>query len=259
MEHFYSSGLFLTTEEQLVLLTSLPVLQQENKFLSVAFWGKIFGTENDYYIAQGRGEDFIRNKMSFYSTDGYSWRLLFPPPEDSLKNFHLIRTRFNGDPKSKHRYFHDGSEKVEIKEEHRLSAFLKLMDFETAMGPKNSLMITPKGIISKNPYFKGLPVEDALKLESYLHYRLPDSDVSFAPTTLICPPGGDRALQFLEPISRDYPPGCWSLQSDALQEVVTIKSLWWPGFTFCHIPETGEYNSIYMGYGERNDDLPFMV
>ncbi|GFY38024.1 radial spoke head protein 9 [Trichonephila inaurata madagascariensis] len=125
-----------------------------------------------------------------------------------------------------------------------------------------------------------MPVSDALKLESYLHYRLPDSDVSFAPTTLVCPPGGDRALQFLEPISKDYPPGelfknnhcldniqkalnplrsCWTLQSDSLQEVVTIQNLWWPGFRSYHIPETGEFNSIYVGYGERNDDLPFMI
>ncbi|GFS84246.1 radial spoke head protein 9 [Nephila pilipes] len=71
MDHFISSGLFLTVEEQLILQTSLPVLQQENKFLSVAFLGKIFGTDKNYYIAQGRGEDFIRNKMSFYRVGGF--------------------------------------------------------------------------------------------------------------------------------------------------------------------------------------------
>ncbi|GIY84898.1 radial spoke head protein 9 homolog [Caerostris darwini] len=264
MDHFYSSGLFLTTEEQLILQTSLPILQQENKFLSLTFLGKIFGTVNDYYIVQGRGEDFIRSKMTFYSVDGYSWRLLFLPSVDSLKCFHLVRTRFKGDPICKHKYHggpevEEGNKKAEIKEEDRLSAFVKLMDYETAIGPKNSLMITPKGIINQNPYFQGISKFDALKLESYLHYRLPDSDIGFVPTTLICPPGGDRPLQFMEPISKDYPPGTWTLQADSLEEVVTIRNLWWPGYRFYFIPETGEYNSLYMGYGERNDDLPFMI
>ncbi|GFT56063.1 radial spoke head protein 9 [Trichonephila clavipes] len=88
--------------------------------------------------------------------DGYSWRLLFPPPAEYLKCFHLVRTRFKGDPTCKHLYrkAREGGKKAEMKEEHRLSAFVKLMDFETAIGPKNSLVITPSGIINKNPYFQ---------------------------------------------------------------------------------------------------------
>ncbi|GIY31393.1 radial spoke head protein 9 [Caerostris extrusa] len=130
---------------------------------------------------------------------------------------------------------------AEIKEEDRLSAFVKLMDYETAIGPRIR--------ISKF---------DALKLESYLHYRLPDSDIGFVPTTLICPPGGDRPLQFMEPISKDYPPGTWTLQADSLQEVITIQFVVARIQVLLH-SETGEYNSLYMGYGERNDDLPFMI
>ncbi|XP_035215980.1 radial spoke head protein 9 homolog [Stegodyphus dumicola] len=267
MDNFYSTGYFLTIEEQSILQLSLPILQQENKFTSVAFLGKIFGIKNDYYIAQGRGNDFIRNKMSFYSLDGNSWRVLFPPSREILSKFHLVRNRFIGDPSWIHRFYDVTAEedymkpdrKSAIKEEHRLSALVKLMDFETAIGPRNALMINPQGIVKKNPYFEGLSKTDAIELSSYLHFRLPDSDVSFAPTIQICPSGVDKALQFLEPISHDYPPGCWILQGDPLMEVITLRNLWWPGYTFYHKPETKEYNAIYIGYGERNDDLPFML
>ncbi|XP_042902579.1 radial spoke head protein 9 homolog [Parasteatoda tepidariorum] len=146
-----------------------------------------------------------------------------------------------------------------MKEERRLSALVKLLDFETAIGPKNALVINVNGIIEKNPYFKGLSKMEALDLNSYLHYRLPEADVSIAPTILICPPGGDRARQFLEPINLDFPNGSWKLQADALKEVVYLQNLWWPGYKFYYMPETAEYSAIYMGYGERNDDLPFMI
>ncbi|XP_054710247.1 radial spoke head protein 9 homolog [Uloborus diversus] len=261
MEYFYGGGLFLTTEEQLLMQLSLPQLQNENKLESVAFLGKIFGKNSDYYIAQGRGNDFIRNKHSFYSLDGETWNLLFSASKEDLRKFHMVRTRFQGDPTYVHRFRERTQEgkKSTIKEENRLSAMVKLMDFETAIGPKNVLIINAQGIVKRNTYFKGLSKDDSLNLNSYLHYRLPDSDVSFAPTALLCPVGGDVAMDFLEPISMDYPPGCWVMHNDSLEEVVTLRNLWWPGFMFYYRPETSDYNSIYMGYGDRNDDLPFML
>lgn len=66
MDKYLSTGLYLTIEEELVLQTSLPDLQMENRFSSVAFQAKILGINSDYYIAFGRGKDFIRNKMFFY-------------------------------------------------------------------------------------------------------------------------------------------------------------------------------------------------
>lgn len=66
MDKYLSTGSYLTIEEQFVLQTSLPVLQMENRFSSVVFHAKILGINSDYYIAFGRGKDFIRNKMFFY-------------------------------------------------------------------------------------------------------------------------------------------------------------------------------------------------
>ena len=66
MDKYLPTGSYLNTEEQLTLQTSLPVLQMDNRFSSVAFHAKIKGMNSDYYIAFGRGKDFIRNKMFFY-------------------------------------------------------------------------------------------------------------------------------------------------------------------------------------------------
>jgi len=40
---------------------------------------------------------------------------------------------------------------------------------------------------------------------------------------------------------------------------VTLRSLLWLGYTFFAVPESRVYGSIYVGNGERNIDLPFML
>jgi len=38
-----------------------------------------------------------------------------------------------------------------------------------------------------------------------------------------------------------------------------LRSLLWPGLTFYHAPRTKNYGYIYVGTGEKNLDLPFML
>ncbi|KAG8180509.1 hypothetical protein JTE90_007464 [Oedothorax gibbosus] len=256
MDYFCSSGAILNVDEQRILEISLPMLQAENKFNSISFFAKIFGTKGDYYIALGRGEDYVRSKTFFYSLDGYSWKFMSPPSEDDLKSFHLVLSIFKGDPSCMHTIKDANETKLGyLVEERRLSALIKLIDFEATIGPKNALIINSKGIVKNNTHYTGLPKSETLNLQSYLHFRLPASEKSFAPSSELYPSGGNRATDFLEPISRDHPKGCWTLFSDSLQEVIQIRNLWWPGYRFYHIPETGEYRSMYIGFGQRNEDF----
>jgi len=53
--------------------------------------------------------------------------------------------------------------------------------------------------------------------------------------------------------------GSWSLQFERGSGQVTLRSLLWLGYTFFHVPESRVYGGIYVGNGERNIDLPFML
>lgn len=53
--------------------------------------------------------------------------------------------------------------------------------------------------------------------------------------------------------------GCWSLQFERGSGLVTLRSLWWNGFVFFHVPGTRRFGHVYVGIGEKNLDLPFML
>lgn len=61
-----SSGSVLNLEERTALQTSLVILKKNYKFQRVLFWGKILGLQQDYFVAQGRGEDEMRDRKSLY-------------------------------------------------------------------------------------------------------------------------------------------------------------------------------------------------
>lgn len=60
------SGHTLTVEERTALCTSLVILKKNFKFNRVLFWGKILGIINDYFIAQGRGDDEMQDRKYLY-------------------------------------------------------------------------------------------------------------------------------------------------------------------------------------------------
>lgn len=53
--------------------------------------------------------------------------------------------------------------------------------------------------------------------------------------------------------------GSWSLQFERGSGLVTLRSLLWLGYVFYHVPGTHMYGSCYVGNGEKNLDLPFML
>ena len=53
--------------------------------------------------------------------------------------------------------------------------------------------------------------------------------------------------------------GTWSLQYERGSGLVCVRNLQWLGFSFYHVPNTRKFGSMYVGTGERNYDIPFML
>ena len=59
-------GIILNGEQRAALQTSLIVQKEQYKFSKIYFWGKIIGTKEDYFIAQGAGKNELKDKKTLY-------------------------------------------------------------------------------------------------------------------------------------------------------------------------------------------------
>lgn len=89
-------GHVISTEESLVLHNSLLILQNENHFKQIFFWGKIYGTEKDYYVAYGYERDILTGKVFYYSTNCLDWGRLPKPTRDGKMLSPLCYSTFQG-------------------------------------------------------------------------------------------------------------------------------------------------------------------
>ncbi|XP_041661988.1 radial spoke head protein 9 homolog [Cheilinus undulatus] len=257
------SGHTLNVEQRTALQTSLTILRKNYKFNRVLFWGKILGIKEDYFIAQGRGEDEMKDKKNLYSFNCMDWFLL-PPATDSMieEVSRATKGRFIGDPShvyERHEVPKQGEreeEVIKVKEESRLAVTVHLIDEEVSVVPRGAFVKSPHGLVQVNRSFGGLSHSEAGKLNNYLHFSKPKnlkkkSILEFGDLT--------PALDFLDELSDDIPKGSWSLQFECASEVCVLRSLLWLGLTFYHVPMTPLHGYIYIGDGTKNLDLPFML
>nr|XP_020769725.1 radial spoke head protein 9 homolog isoform X2 [Odocoileus virginianus texanus] len=187
---------------------------------------------------------------------------------------------------------------VQIKEEKRLVSVIDQIDKAVAVIPRGALFKTPFGPINVNRTFEGLSLSEAKKLSSYFHFREPvelknktllekaelDPSLDFMDSLEHDIPKGDCGCGLLEQrgtpqmllrglargAARGYLLGVcvltrsciqwsWSVQMERGNALVVLRSLLWPGLTFYHAPRTKNYGYIYVGTGEKNLDLPFML
>lgn len=64
---------------------------------------------------------------------------------------------------------------------------------------------------------------------------------------------------FLDDVVADFPKNSWSLLKDATESIANLRNIMWPGFYAFHRVNTSLHGCLYIGYGIRNNDLPFMV
>lgn len=257
------SGHTLNIEQRAALQTSLVILRKNYKFHRVMFWGKILGLRDDYFIAQGRGEDEMLDKKNLYSFNCMDWFLLPPATESMIQDVSLsAKGRFVGDPS--HVYEHvkppkqgDPEEVVtQVTEETRLAVAVHYIDEEVSVVPRGAFVKDPHGIVKVNRSFGGLTFSEAAKLDNYLHFSRP---LNRKKKSLLEIGDLNPAIDFLDDISDDIPKASWSLQFECAGKVCVIRSLLWPGLTFYHTPMTPQHGYVYIGHGTKNLDLPFML
>ncbi|XP_057350372.1 radial spoke head protein 9 homolog isoform X1 [Manis pentadactyla] len=270
------SGQGLSPDRRASLLTSLTLVKRDYRYDRVLFWGRILGLNADYYIAQGLSEDQLAPRKTLYrgwakngggaSLNCMEWSLLPPATEEMLVQTSVVKGRFIGDPS--HQYEHTELQKVnegdkvfeevvvQIKEETRLVSVIDQIDKAVAVIPRGALIKTPFGPVHVNRTFEGLSLSEAKKLSSYFHFREP---VELKNKTLLEKADLDPSLDFMDSLEHDIPKGSWSIQMERGNALVVLRSLLWPGLTFYHTPRTKNYGYIYVGTGEKNLDLPFML
>ncbi|XP_059099927.1 radial spoke head protein 9 homolog [Peromyscus eremicus] len=261
------SGQGLSPDRRASLLTSLLLVKRDYRFARVLFWGRILGLVADYYIAQGLSEDQLAPRKTLYSLNCTEWSLLPPATEEMATQTAVVSGRFMGDPS--HEYEHTELQKVnegekvfdeevvvQIKEETRLVSVIDQIDKAVAIIPRGALFKTPFGVTHVNRTFEGLPLSEIKKLSSYFHFR---EAVDLKNKTLLEKADLDPSLDFMDSLEYDIPKGSWSIQMERGNALVVLRSLLWPGLTFYHAPRTKNYGYIYVGTGEKNMDLPFML
>ncbi|XP_071079837.1 radial spoke head protein 9 homolog [Haliotis cracherodii] len=267
IDYVGSSGVILSPEQKAALQTSLVILQNENKFHKVYFWGKIVGVKEDYFVAQGFDKDEFAGRKTFYSKDCIHWGLLPPATKMMRDQSKLAKGRFTGDPSFEYEHVEtkkigegdDATEEEEtltIKEEDRLASVITEIDEDVRIVPRAAFIKTPTAQVISNRSFEGLSVSEAAKLCNYFHFREPKliSEKSILQRASL-----DKAIDFMDSVEEDIPRGSWSLQFERGSGLVTLRSLLWQGYVFCNVPGQRRFGSVYFGTGEKNLDLPFML
>ncbi|XP_039980640.1 radial spoke head protein 9 homolog [Xiphias gladius] len=268
LELVAGSGHTLSVEQRTALQTSLTILKKNYKFHRVLFWGKILGLKEDYFIAQGRGEDEMKDKKNLYSFNCMDWFLL-PDATDSMidKVSRAAKSRFIGDPSYVYERLEirrrgEGDEAEEevvaakVNEESRLAVTIHQIDEEVSVVPRGAFIKSPNGLVQINRSFGGLSLSEAGKLDNFLHFSKP----KILKKKSILEMGElNPAIDFLDVLSEDIPKGSWSHQFECASKVCLLRSLMWLGLTFYHVPMTPQHGYLYIGDGTKNLDLPFML
>ncbi|PIK55121.1 putative radial spoke head protein 9-like [Apostichopus japonicus] len=266
-----SCGIILSGEQKAALETSLVILQNNHKFNRVFLWGKILGVKNDYFIAQGTGNDEMADRKTLYSLDCVAWGLLPQATQAIRDQCSVVKGRFHGDPA--HEYEHieiqkigEGEDSTEEESTNRSFEGISIVVCFIGCPPLSYNMCTLVHSVCPGLFYnerlrnfyilEGLSVTEAGKQQNYCHFREP---VRLNEKSLLEKADLDKSIDFLDPINEDIPKGSWSLKFERGSGLVTITSLLWPGTTFYHVPHTRKYGWIYVGTGEKNKDLPFML
>jgi radial spoke head protein 9 len=261
------------------------------------FWGKLSGLNGDYYIALGlvfTGRYEFAEKRFYYATSSDITFRPFPALNDQHKEeYDKITTMLTGNAKLIHKKVEPeksageagGEEEqvakktlkeidplasseeedpnamivpVDLKEIDRVHFLVRAIENDCHIIPHGSIKLTTSHEVARNEAFKGLAPSEAFNLSYYSHFRNvqnPDKKDGLEKDDAI------YQRNFLDDVSTDRPPvGCWSIQRDSATSTTAIlRNLMWPGSYAYHKAGTRVFGSIYIGDGQKNTDLAFML
>jgi len=286
-------GATLNIEERMKLEIALLKLNETQQYEQMLFWGKIEGTERDYYIALGlnfRGNYEFPFKKYFWSSNEFKFSELpaiNPEYKDKVGSFRQpftgrpeeILIQVTGDQEEEPPQQEPPKEEEEVKQQRdpladtddeaeikvppknfteldRLAYIIRAIDIDCAALPVGALKLSPTHELRYNDTFKGLSIAEASDLNNYQHFRPPLTEEKKEFITR-----GDAIFQlnFLDPLDKDLPRGCWSIHADSSKTQVTVRSLLWQGYLTFHRANSNIYGFCYFGNGIKNSDLPFLI
>ncbi len=277
-EHMKSISAFncvsISIEEQIKLKTTLDQLKCDIKAEEMLFWGKILGAEKDYYIALAiyyKGFKFPKKKFYFCSSSTFSFSELPEIQSHHLNEFSKFNTYFIGNPDVILEKFSDNkniniNEQIgdvfkpnlklkNLTESDRLSFVVRTIEHDTSIVPLGGFKMLPINEIRRNDLFEGLSSDELDKIENYFHFRKIESQNK---RDMIDMGNAVFDFSFLDCLSDDNLKGAWSIQTDSAKTVSNIRSLVWNGYFAYHKANTNLFGSVYIGYGIKNMDIPFM-
>ena len=277
-EHMKSISAFncvsISIEEQIKLKTTLDQLKCDIKAEEMLFWGKILGAEKDYYIALAiyyKGFKFPKKKFYFCSSSTFSFSELPEIQSHHLIEFSKFNTYFIGNPDVILEKFSDNkniniNEQIgdifkpnlklkNLTESDRLSFVVRTIEHDTSIVPLGGFKMLPINEIRRNDLFEGLSSDELDKIENYFHFRKIESQNK---RDMIDMGKAVFDFSFLDSLSDDNLKGAWSIQTDSAKTVCNIRSLVWNGYFAYHKANTNLFGSVYIGYGIKNMDIPFM-
>eukprot|EP00762_Andalucia_godoyi_P008216 ANDGO_02992.mRNA.1 hypothetical protein PTSG_01527 len=287
-----SAGQFLSTEERVLVASSLTLLQSNSASYAVRLFGKINGIERDYLVALGYDavNQAYPSRAWFTASDtAAEWALLPVLSEADKHHARKIRGPLLGKPDfvytvedditpppvpAPRTVNEDGSEEpaaeageggdgagaggvpsAKVPELNRLSLAVESLLRECLVVPRGAFVLNSLQEVVANKLFVGLTSEDAGKLLSYLH-ACADADKM---GSLLEQHHLDKSIDFLPSIADDIPRGSWSIVRDSISGAVVLRSLLWPGFVAYHVPQSSIFGSFYAGNGLKNLDIGFML
>jgi len=259
-----SSGVALALPHSAGMQSSLPLLQKNYKFSKVFFWGKLMGMTGDYLIAMGIEESYSKAKF-FYCQDGVSWAQLPAVTAEMLLDCGKIESvkQLSGDIAMVYTLpaeplpedAEEGAEPPEPKtvtELERLAVMVTTIDSECAMLPAAALMKKADGSVVDAPTYTGLDYGKATSVKSYALVHKP-KQVSVNADAVTA------ATDFLTSAEEIVPKGALVCKFDEALNMVTWRSLLYPGFLAYSLVGGPMQGYCYFGTGEKNADIAFML
>jgi radial spoke head protein 9 len=283
-------GYALSLSEKLAVRGSLTRIALDENFAQVRFWGKIMGTAKDYLIACATVTTAAITKHYYFSNDGGVKFAKLPAVDAFItERATVAKGMFSGNPENLYRDPGAGEPEEEEEEEEeedemdddydpddpdqpprikkpkerkfyeldRLVFTVAAIDTDTCITPVGLQYLTATRQIFQNRNFNGLSIAQASQLSSYLLYRNPESENTLARVRKF---GVANNADFLDRCQEGLPDRIWKVQHDSSGVNFTLRNMIWSGYEF-HLQahSAGAFCGAYFGYGQRNDDVLFML
>lgn len=232
------------------------------------FWGKIFGSNQDYLIVQVMDlyGEFPEKFFYYCNPSNYHLRSLPPLSKEYENTAKALTTRFTGDA-SFFAYNGEDQDEPETEEEgvspverfrelHRLSYVVRKIDHDCALVPGSALIVDAAKKVVFNPYYNGLSYQTLSEQRAYYHFRRPQN---LRGAAILKKPGFVKPTEFLDCISKDTPTQMWNISLNPAGTASIVKNLFWEGYTFYAGVGSSEFGGAYFGSGLHDPDLVFML